>query len=98
MQCETNRPGWADIALVTLILLGTVLYLCMLPHSLGPADESIHLYDAKRLLGGAVMYRDVFNDITPGWMLLMAGLFRLFGVNVTVARTAAAVIHGFAAV
>ena len=90
--------GWQDAVIAVLLLAGTVLYLGMLPHNLSPADESVHLYDAKRLLGGAVMYRDVFNDITPGWMYLMAILFGLFGTDVAVARAATAVIHGLAAV
>jgi len=82
---------------VTLLVGVTVAYLALLPRNLGPADESVHLYDAKRLLGGAVMYRDVFNDITPGWMYLMALLFGLFGTTIGVARIGMAVIHGLTA-
>jgi hypothetical protein len=98
MQPATNRYEWRDACAATALLAATVLYLSLFPHNLNPSDESVHLYDAKRLLGGAVMYRDVFNDITPGWMYLMAGLFRLFGTTIVVARSATAVIHGLAAV
>jgi hypothetical protein len=89
---------WRDGAIAGLIFIVTASYVALLPHNLAPADESVHLYDAKRLLHGAVMYRDVFNDITPGWMYLMALLFGVFGTNVAVARNAMAVMHGITAV
>jgi len=87
-----------DLVVAAVVFSLTVLYLALLPHNLGPADESVHLYDAKRLLRGGVMYRDVFNDITPGWMYLMALMFWLFGTTVAVARNAMAVLHGFTVV
>ena len=87
-----------DAITAALLLIVTVGYIALLPHNLSAADESVHLYDAKRLLHGQVMYRDVFNDITPGYMYLMALLFWLFGTNVAVARNATAVMHGLAAV
>src|SRR5262245_16695036 len=68
-----------------------------LPHSLGPADESVHLYEAKRVLDGEVLYRDVFNFITPGWFYLMASLFWAFGTTIETARTTMAVVHGLTA-
>lgn len=76
-----------------LLAVGTVVYLAALPRNLGPADEAIHLYEAKRVLQGDVMYRDVFEIITPGWMYLMALLFRVFGTGMATARIAMAVIH-----
>src|SRR5262245_59948233 len=97
MPSPRDRYERRDAAIVALILIATVSYIALLPHNLGPADESVHLYDAKRLLHGAVMYRDVFNDITPGWMYLMALLFWLCGTSVAVARNAMAVIHGLTA-
>jgi len=45
-----------------------------------------------------VMYRDVFDFVTPGFQYLMAFLFRLFGTSITTARAATAVIHGLTAV
>src|SRR5262249_669672 len=95
---SATQAAGRDVAVAGLIFVATVWYIALLPHNLGPADESVHLYDAKRLLHGAVMYRDVFNDITPGWMYLMAALFRVFGTDVAVARNAMAVMHGLTAV
>jgi hypothetical protein len=91
------RNGARDAALALLIFAATVLYLTWLPRNLNAADESIHLYEAKRILAGEVLYRDVFEMITPGFMYLMALLFRLFGTDFATARIAQAVLHGLAA-
>lgn len=91
------RTG-SDAIIAALLFSGTVLYWASLPHSLQPADESVHLYEAKRLLEGEVLYRDFFNFITPGWFYLMASLFRLFGTSIETARATMAVVHGLTAV
>ncbi len=44
------------------------------------------------------MYRDIFEIITPGWMVLMAALFKIFGTDLATARLATATIHGLTAV
>lgn len=93
-----TETRWHDAALGLLIFAVTVLYLAWLPRNLTAADESIHLYEAKRILAGEVLYRDVFEMITPGFMYLMALLFRIFGTDFAVARIAQAVLHGLAAV
>jgi hypothetical protein len=88
----------ADAVLPALLFAAAVVYLASLPTNLSPADESSYLYEAKRLLDGEVMYRDVFDFVTPGFQYLMALLFGLFGATITTARVAAAVIHGLTAV
>lgn len=90
-----TRKDWV-VALVLFTV--TVLYLSSLPPNLAPADEAIHLYESKRILNGEVLYRDVFEMITPGFMYLMALLFRLFGTDYATARIAQAVIHGITGV
>ena len=92
------RIDWVDGLLAAGVLVGTVAYLSALPHNLSPADESVYLYQAKRILAGEVLYRDVFEITTPGWMYLMALLFRLFGTSIETARMAMAVIHALTAV
>jgi hypothetical protein len=89
-----NERGLADLVLPVLLFAGTVLYVSLLPRNLGESDEAIYLYEAKRVLGGQVMYRDVFEIITPGWVYLMAFLFRVFGTDLVTARVATAVLHG----
>lgn len=93
-----NRFDRRDALLIGALFAGTVLYWASLPHSLQPADESVHLYEAKRVLDGEVLYRDVFNFIPPGWFYLMASLFWLFGTSIDTARIAMAVMHGLTTV
>ncbi len=88
------RASRLSLALPLALFAGTVLQLWTLPRVLGDSDEGLYLYEAKRLLEGAVFYRDVFDLITPGSHLLMAAVFRLFGTDMAVARAADAVIHG----
>lgn len=92
------KLSWPDGVLAAAIFIVTVGYLALWPYNLGPADEAIHLYESKRLLDGEVLYRDVFEMITPGYMYLMALLFGIFGADVATARLAQAVIHGVSAV
>lgn len=87
-----------DVVLPLLLFAGTVVYVSTLPTNLSPADEGTYLYEAKRLFDGDVMYRDVFDFITPGYQYLMALMFALFGATITTARVTQAVIHGLIAV
>ncbi|MBX3024573.1 hypothetical protein KF840_06660 [bacterium] len=88
------RGRRADAALGLLLFAGTVLYLAAHPLNLGTPDEAHGLLSAMRVLHGEVMYRDVFEPATPGFVLMMAGLFHLFGASLATARLAAALLHG----
>src|SRR5690606_6778565 len=85
---------WPDLVWPLLLFGGALGYLLSLPPNLGAADESVYLYQARRVLEGAVPYRDVFDLTTPGWLYVMAALFGVFGVSIETARGAAAVLHG----
>ncbi len=85
---------WPDLVWPLLLFGGALGYLLSLPPNLGAADESVYLYQARRVLEGAVPYRDVFDLTTPGWLYVMAALFGVFGVSIETARAAAAVLHG----
>lgn len=89
-----GRGATVDALLALGLLLGSVYYVDALPRVLGGSDEGIYLYEAKRLLDGAVFYRDVFDLITPGAHYLMAGAFALLGVSIETARHVDAVVHG----
>ena len=89
---------WRDVVLALVIAVASVAYLAALPRNLAPADEAVQLYEAKRLLEGEVMYRDVFEMTTPGYHLVMALLFRLFGTDIDTARLSAAALHALMAV
>src|SRR5262249_45345999 len=49
-----------------LVVAGlTFAYLLAYPLAIGRADESHFLYAAKRVLDGQVLYRDLFESLTP---------------------------------
>jgi hypothetical protein len=75
-------------------LAATALYFAALPLNLGTPDEAHGLLAARRVFDGEVMYRDVFELTTPGWIMLMAGLFHVFGPTLATARLTVAVLHG----
>jgi len=91
-----SSTGWgaSDRVLAALLFAGVVAYLCRVPWGLGAADESYFLYEAKRLRDGEVMYRDVFQFVTPLASYAMALLFWLFGTTITTAHVAMAALHG----
>lgn len=93
-----QRQGWPDTALALLLFAATVIYLSAFPLLFHSPDEPHMLHQAKRVLAGEVMYRDIFELTTPGWAYLMAALFWLFGTTLRTARLAVAVIHGFSVV
>jgi len=84
----------ADVALLALVFVATAVYLSLLPRNLGAADESYFLYEAKRVRDGEVLYRDVFDFVTPLASYAMAGVFWLFGTSMVAARIAMACVHG----
>lgn len=85
--------------LLALLLFGAIVaYLAYLPRSLGRADESHFLYEAKRIRDGEVIYRDFFQFVTPGAPYAMAFLFWVFGTTIQTARIATAVLHGLTGV
>jgi len=90
---DRARPG-LDAALALLIFAVCAGRLAAFPLQPGHADEAHYLHEAKRVLQGERLYRDVFELTTPGWVYLMALLFEVFGVTLRTARMAAAVIHG----
>lgn len=89
-RAHVQRP---DIVVGLLLMGATVAYLTSLPHNLGLTDEANFIYQAKRLADGEVMYRDVFDLITPLSMYLTALVFRIFGADMSVARATIAVVH-----
>ena len=82
-----------DVLLAVLLFAAIVAYLVSLPRTLGRADESFFLYEAKRIVDGDVIYRDFFQFVTPGAPYIMALLFWLFGTTIQTARVATAVLH-----
>jgi len=76
----TVRARWRDciLALVIIVVVGTVFGLPSLPEPFG-VDQGIYGYTAERLLEGAVDHRDVFDHKPPGIHFAYAVAFALFG-------------------
>jgi hypothetical protein len=97
ISTRRERPGarsWLDAGLAALLIVGTALHCWFLPRAIGTSDEGLFLYEAKRVAEGAVLYRDVFELVTPLSTFLMAALFRAFRADIATARGADALIHG----
>lgn len=83
-----------DLLFASLVFAAVAIYLCWLPWSLGAADESFFLYEAKRIREGEVMYRDFFQFVAPGAWHFQALLFWIFGTSMATARISTGVLHG----
>jgi 4-amino-4-deoxy-L-arabinose transferase-like glycosyltransferase len=80
-----------EMCLAIVVFALTFAYLCIFRRFTGmEPDEGIVLQGAERVLRGEVPYRDFFSFYTPGSYYLLAGLFRIFGDSLGVARTALA--------
>ncbi len=95
-----ERPGirCLDPVVCFILFAGSVIYIAEWPATLGPSDEGLFLYEAKRILAGDVFYRDIYDIITPGSHYVFALLFRIFGTTITTAKLAMAVLHGLTVV
>ena len=82
--------GVAPLVPALSLFAAFAAYVACFPNHLGDSDEPLILYEAKRLLHGAVFYRDIFEIVTPGSQYFFAGLFGLFGTTLTTARIAMA--------
>lgn len=56
-------------------------------------DEGIALYGAKRILLGQTLYKDFFDIVTPGTDYLLAGIYKIFGTTLKVARITSIIIN-----
>jgi len=93
MTAARSTGRWLDPVLAGLVFAISAGCLGARPLYLGNLDEAHYLHEAKRLLGGDRLYRDIFELTTPGWVYLMALLFEIFGATLRTARMAAAVIQ-----
>ena len=50
--------------------------------------------DINSRFGGEVLYRDIFEWVTPLSWYVMAAVYRLFGTDMGAARMAMAMVHG----
>src|SRR5262245_14551163 len=82
-----------DWVLGLAIAVLAVTYVVAWPPNFLLYDEGLYLYEAKRMVEGAVPYRDFFEFVTPVCWYLMALAFALFGATLATARGVMAVVH-----
>src|SRR5262245_8550121 len=93
-----ERTVSADLVVCILLAVGVIIHLVAVwPWDLNMSDESQYLYEAKRLVVGEVLYRDIFEIVTPVAFWGIAILFRAFGATMLTARAAIAVVHALTA-
>jgi hypothetical protein len=97
MRARGLRVDRRDLVLAAASFAAAVMYLSVCPPILMTGDEANYLHEAKRLAQGEVLYRDIFELTTPAWMLLVAGLFRLFGTDIATAKAAMWIMNGLTA-
>ncbi len=77
--------AWAGVALVMVVAVVLHLYPTMIA-PLNIYDEGIIVYGAVRVMQGEIPYRDFWTQYSPGQLYALAGLFRIFGVQIAVER------------
>ncbi len=85
-------PLWLDG--VAWAVLGAAF--CISVGVLEPSllEEGFIVHAAQRMIGGEHLYRDIVFFTGPFPFELLALLFRIFGEEISVARTAVALLHG----
>ena len=78
-----------NAAIWLFLYLLTVLYLSMnIGSSMNVYDEGVRVYGTARVLNGDLPVRDFWTLYSPGLFLFYAGLFKVFGIKLIVARWA----------
>lgn len=78
---------------VPVVAVLSFSYFLSHPFSMGRADESHLLAEAKRVLDGQVIYRDFFESLAPLSFYLFAGIFHIAGTTMLAARVGIALIE-----
>lgn len=77
----------ARLALFVALIAAAIAHLY--PTMIAPLniyDEGIIVYGATRVMHGEIPYRDFWTQYSPGQLYVLAGLFRVFGVQIAVER------------
>ena len=81
-----------------IFLLGVVVGAPFLRYVASLGDEGVLLHAAMRMLGGEVLYRDIFGILPPAGYLIVTAWMKLFGVAFASVRVLAiGVMAGIAA-
>jgi hypothetical protein len=84
---QRRAPSWRALATYLALFLCGAAYLATgIRRPLNVYDEGLILHGAERVLLGELPYRDFWTVYAPGQYYVLAGLFRVFGSKVLVAR------------
>ena len=72
--------------LLILLLLSLIFLVMGATQRAAVADEGFSVYNAMRVMDGELPYRDFYALYAPGQFYTMAGLFRVFGLSLSVSR------------
>ena len=71
-----------DIYLVGgLFVLALLVQVIGFKRNCGPYDEFLSLYGADRVLHGEIPYRDFWTMYGPAQFYVLAGFFKIFGIE-----------------
>ena len=91
---RVRRPSTADVVALALIAVALLLPLAGLLRYQGPPmEEGFMLVFPERLLAGDLPHRDFLHLYGPGSLWVLAAVYRLFGVHITVERTVGLLQH-----
>jgi hypothetical protein len=95
---QTGLCVFREPLLYGVFLVGLVVGAPFLRYVASLGDEGILLHAAMRMLGGEVLYRDIFGILPPAGYLIVAVWMKLFGVAFASVRVLAiGVMAGIAA-
>lgn len=91
MNIRLNVAGKTASSLKLLILLaaflgGLLLQFFTIKIPANIYDEGLVLHNASRILSGEAPYRDFWTLYAPGYFYVLAGLFKIFGETILIAR------------
>lgn len=91
MRSSVAEKIASNINLRSLVLLaaflgGLLLQFVTLKAPANLYDEGLVLLNSSRILGGEVPYRDFWTLYAPGYFYVLAGLFKVFGETILIAR------------
>src|SRR5438105_15698246 len=91
-------PRWSglrplDVAAVAWAAVLTVATVHMMGDAINRYDEGLLLTNAHLILRGQVPYRDFYSNYPPGIFLIIAALWKVFGVRAIVVRLLGLAIH-----
>ncbi|MEE8508007.1 MAG: hypothetical protein V3T07_02985 [Myxococcota bacterium] len=93
---ESDAGRISEANALTWGLLGASVCAFMTRVEPNLLEEGLILHVAQRMVNGEALYRDVASFTGPLPFELLATLFRLFGEEIAVARSAVIVLHGLA--